>query len=175
FLIVLHFVRRTISYQLTVFQNRNPVRQIHNYTHVVLDEHHGRTYLLVDVEDEAAHILLLLEIHSGHGFVEQQQLRLGCQRTTKFYPLLQTIGQLANRGFSDRLDFEEVDDLLHHLAVLDLLLQRGPPLDRLREQAVAHLQSAPRHDVVERRHALEEGHVLEGARNALGGSDVGAH
>ena len=52
------------------------------------------------------------------------------------------------------------------LAVLHLLAQRRPDPQRLPEQAAAHLQRAPGHDVVERRHALEQRDVLEGAGDA---------
>jgi hypothetical protein len=42
----------------------------------------------------------------------------------------------------------------------------GPQRKRLREQAALHLEVAPRHDVVEHAHALEQREVLEGARHA---------
>jgi hypothetical protein len=50
--------------------------------------------------------------------------------------------------------------------VLDLFLRAGPTPQHLPEEVLLHLQRASRHDVVERRHALEQRHVLEGARNA---------
>jgi len=43
----------------------------------VLDERDRRAELAVDVEDEAAHVLLLLDVHAGHRLVEQQELGLG--------------------------------------------------------------------------------------------------
>ncbi len=73
------------------------------------------------VEDEAAHVLLLLEVHAGHRLVEQQQLRLHGERAAELDALLQAVGQLADRRLADVLDLEEVDDLLDHLAV------RGSP------------------------------------------------
>jgi hypothetical protein len=64
------------------------------------------------------------------------------------------------------LDLEEVDDLLDHAPVLELLALRRPDPERLLQEIAAHLQVAPGHDVVEHRHALEERDVLEGARDA---------
>ncbi len=51
----------------------------------------------------------------------------------------------------------------------------GPEVQRVRQQPAPHLERAAGHDVVERRHALEQGDVLEGAGDALAGGDVGAH
>ena len=68
---------------------------------------------------------------------------------------------------ADVLDFEEVDDLLDLLAVLDLLGERRPVPQHLPEQVALHVDRTAGHDVVERRHALEQRDVLEGAGDAL--------
>ena len=83
--------------------------------------------------------------------------------------LLQTVGQLADRHLADVLDLEEVDDVLDDAPMLDLLAQRRAVAQELPEEAAPHLQAAARHDVVEGRHALEQGDVLERARDAAAG------
>ena len=122
--------------------------------------------LLVGLEDEAGHVLLLLDVHAGHRLVEEQEVGLGGQRPGELDPLLQAVGQLAHRCPADVLDLQEVDDLLDLPPVLDLLGESGPVADELPEEAAAHLEGAAGHDVVECRHALEEGDVLEGAGDA---------
>ena len=57
----------------------------------------------------------------------------------------------------------------------DFLQHGGPMAEQLPREAAPHLQGAPRHDVVERRHALEQGDVLEGAGDTLAGGEIGAH
>ena len=57
----------------------------------------------------------------------------------------------------------------------DLLALGRPPVQHVGQDAAPHLQRAAGHDVVERRHALEQGDVLEGAGDALAGGEVGAH
>ena len=52
---------------------------------------------------------------------------------------------------------------------------RRPPIERVPEQAAAHLQHPPGHDVVEHAHALEQRQVLEGAGDAQGRGLVRAH
>ena len=119
--------------------------------------------MLVDVEDEAGHVLLLLDIHARHRLVEQQQVRLHRQRAAELDTLLQAIGQPADLHAANILNFEEVDDLLDEFAVLHLLAQRRPVTQQLPEEAALHLQRAPGHDVVERRHATKQRDVLERA------------
>ena len=60
-------------------------------------------------------------------------------------------------------------------AVLDLLGHRGTVAQQLPEEIAVHAQRAPRHDVVERRHAAEQRDVLERARDAAGRRLVRPH
>ena len=78
----------------------------------MLDEGDGRADQSVGLEDEAAHVLLFLEVHARHRLVEQQELGLHGERPAEFDPLLQAVGQGADRRLADMLDLEEVDDLL---------------------------------------------------------------
>ena len=56
------------------------------------------------------------------GSSSKKQRRLHGERAAKLDALLQAVGQLADRRAADVLDFEEVDDLLDLLAVLDLFV-----------------------------------------------------
>ena len=59
--------------------------------------------------------------------------------------------------------------------MLDLFRQRPAVAQHLPHQAPAHLQGAAGHDIVERAHSLEQGDVLEGARDATAGRFEGPH
>src|SRR5712691_6935646 len=96
-----------------VVQHGHPVGDVHDHAHVVLDQRDGGPELAVDVEDEAAHVLFLLDVHAGHGLVEQQEHGLGRQRPRELDPLLQAVGKPPDGGLADRLDLQEVDDLLN--------------------------------------------------------------
>ena len=137
------------------------VRDVHDHPHVVLDQHHRRPELVVHVEDEAGHVLLLLEVHPRRRLVEEQHLGLHRQRPRELHPLLQAVGELPDRGAADGLDLEEVDDALDELPMPDLLLLRGAEVQGVGEEAVLHLEQAAGHDVVEGAHAPEQGDVLE--------------
>ena len=161
-----HLVGRAVADLLAVVEHDHAVGDVHHHAHVVLDQHDGGAELVVDVEDEAAHVLLLLDVHAGHRLVEQQHLRLHRQRAAEVDALLQAVGQAADRRLAVGLDLEEVDDALDDCAVLDLLALGGAPADGLLEEVGLHLQVAPGHDVVDHAHALEQRQVLEGARDA---------
>ena len=68
--------------------------------------------------------------------------------------------------FPDVLDLEEVDDVLHDLAVADLLGARAAPVDGAIQDATSHVHMASEHEVVENAHAREELDVLERPRDA---------
>src|SRR5262249_21570026 len=146
-----------------------------HHTHFVLDQRDGGAVMRVHIEDEAAHVLLLLEIHPGHRLVEQEQVRLHGERAPELHPLLQTVRQFPDLDLADMLDLEKVDDLLDATALFDLFRERRADPYQLPQEAAAHLQRAPGHDVVERRHALEQRHVLKSPRNATQPGLVGPH
>src|SRR5215472_16751504 len=161
--------RRAVGDLAAVIQHHHTIGDVHDHAHVVLDERDRRPELVVHVEDEAAHVFLFLDVHARHRLVEQQELGLGGQRAGKLDALLQTVRQAAGRRLADRLDLEEVDDPFDEGAVLELLAPGRAPVERLEQKAAAHLQESPGHDVVEHAHALEQGDVLERARDAEGG------
>src|SRR5258705_2761930 len=165
-LVLAHLLGRAVGDLAPVVEHDHAVGDVHHHAHVVLDERHGGPELAVDVEDEAAHVLLLLDVHAGHGLVQQQELRLGGQGPRQVHALLQAVGQRAGRRLADGLDLQEVDDALDGGAVGQLLRARRAPPERVGEDVAAHLEQPARHDVVEHAHALEEGDVLERARDA---------
>src|SRR5271169_476183 len=64
-------VRRAVGDLAAVIEHDDAVGDVHHDPHVVLDQCDRRAELVVDVEDEAAHVLLLLDIHPRHRLVEQ--------------------------------------------------------------------------------------------------------
>src|SRR5207248_1347608 len=139
-LVLAHLVGRAVGDLAPVVQHDHAVGDVHDHAHVVLDERDRRAELAVDVEDEAAHVLFLLDVHAGHGLVEEQQLRLGGQRARQLHALLQAVGQRAGRHLADGLDLQEVDDALDGGAMGQLLGARGAPPERVGEDVPAHLE-----------------------------------
>src|SRR3954449_351915 len=84
-----HLVRRAVADLLAVIEHDDAVGDVHHHAHVVLDQHDGRAVVVVDVEDEAAHVLLLFDVHPGHWLIEQQDGRFGGERTAELDALLQ--------------------------------------------------------------------------------------
>ena len=99
---------------------------------------------LLHVEDEAAHVLFLLDVHARHRLVEQQQRRLRRQRARQLHALLQPVRQPAGRRLADGLDLQEVDDPLDERAMRQLLAPRRTPPERVEEDVAAHLEEPAR-------------------------------
>src|SRR3712207_7499380 len=63
---------------------RPPRSTLFPYTTLFRSERDGGAVLLVHVEDEAAHVLLLLQVHAGHGLVEEEEIGLhGDRKSTR--------------------------------------------------------------------------------------------
>src|SRR5689334_4672454 len=84
-----HLVGRAVGDLASIVEHYDALRDIHDHAHVVLDQHDGGAVMVVDVEDEAAHVLLFLEVHPGHRLVEEEQRRLGGQGAAELDALLQ--------------------------------------------------------------------------------------
>src|SRR5947207_2915611 len=164
-----HVLGRALGDLLAHVEDRDAVGNVHDDAHVVLDEDDRRAPLLVDVEDEARHVLLLLVVAPAHRLVEQQHLRVERQRPAELDALLEPVGERAGGPAPEVLDLEEVDDVLDPLAVLDLLILREPPVDERLEHARLHVDVPAQHEVVEHGHALEERDVLKGAGDSARG------
>src|SRR5512140_120850 len=156
-------------------EDAHPVADVHHDAEVVLDQQNRDAPLLVDVDDEAGHVLLLFEVHPGHRLVEEQELRLERQRPAELDPLAKAVGQRPHRLLPDVFDLEEVDDVLYRLPVLDLLVPGRPEEDAARQDPALHELVAAQHQVVEDGHVVEEGDVLEGAGDPQVGHLVRVH
>src|SRR2546426_9105751 len=104
-----HIVGRALGDLLAHVEHRDTVGDVHDHAHVVLDQDHGDAPLLVDVEDEARHVLFLFVIASAHRLVEQQDLRVERERAAELDALLETISERAGRPAAQVLDSQEVD------------------------------------------------------------------
>src|SRR5215467_11882493 len=72
-LILADHVGPAVGDLLTVVEHDHAVGDVHDHAHVVLDQRDGRTELAVGVEDETAHVFLLLDVHPSHRLVEEQE------------------------------------------------------------------------------------------------------
>src|SRR5687768_1029727 len=83
-----NLVRRAVGDLPAVVEHHHAVGEVHDDAHVVLDQHDGGAELVVHIEDEAAHVLLFLDVHAGHGLVEEQHPGLGGERAAEVDALL---------------------------------------------------------------------------------------
>ena len=78
-----HGGRLAVGDLAAVVEDHDAVGEVHDHADIVLDQGHGGAQLLVGLEDEAGHVLLLLDVHAGHRLVEEQEVGLGGQRSGK--------------------------------------------------------------------------------------------
>src|SRR6266849_10774723 len=122
-------VRRSLGDLLPHVEHGHPVRDVHHDPHVVLDQDDGRAPFLVDVEDEAGHVFLLLVVAPSHGLVEEQDLGVEGEGSPELHALLKPVGQGAAGAATEVLDLQEVDDVLDPTPVGNFLPLGHPPVD----------------------------------------------
>src|SRR5229473_1801077 len=155
-----HGIGHALGNLAAVVQDHHAIGDIHHHAHVVLDQRDGGPELVVHVEHEAAHVFLLLDVHPGHGLVEKEELGLGGEGAGQLHPLLEPVGQPARRRLANGLDLQEVDDALDGGPVRELLTTGRTPVNGVQQEVSPHLEEPPRHDIVQHRHALEDGDDL---------------
>src|SRR5690606_34476548 len=126
-------VGRAVADLLAVVEHHDAIGNVHHHTHVVLDKHDGGAVLVVDIEDEATHVLLFLDVHAGHGVVQQQDAGLHGEGPAQVDALLETIGQTPHRHLPIRLDFKKIDNVLDELTMTNLFAFRGAQAEGLGE------------------------------------------
>ena len=131
----------------------------------MLNQHHRCPKLVINVEHKAAHVLLFLNVHAGHGLIQQQHLRLHGQRSTQVHPLLQAVGQHAHRRFAVSLNFQKINDLFNRFPVHHFFFDSRANAQGLQQDIAFNFQIATRHDVVEHAHTFEQCKILKGTRH----------
>src|SRR3954470_18966779 len=74
--ILAHLSRRSLGDLLAVIQDGHPVRDAHNYPHLVLDEEDRDPTLIPEPSYELCQPRRLLRVHPSRWLVQEQQLRL---------------------------------------------------------------------------------------------------
>src|SRR5919108_1954392 len=174
FLVALNLGRRAQRNASAEVERKDAVGQIHDDSHVVLDEDHRDGELLTDVEDEPRHVFGLLEVHAGDGLVEEKELGLHRQRASQLDALLDAVRQKADRLLPVLLDLEEIDELLDDSPVADLISLGSSGVDERRQRSVTDVDVPAEHQIVEHSEVLEELDVLEHARHAAARDVLGS-
>src|SRR4030042_4398415 len=120
----------------------------------------------MNVDDESGHIFFLLEVHSRHGFIEQEKLGLKGKSPPQFHPLSHAIREETHHPLSVRFHFKKVDDVFNHFSMPDLFIAGGDKVYGSCQGAPFQMEMAGCHQIVPDRESREEFNVLEGTPNA---------
>ena len=141
----------------------------------MLDHQHGDAEQAPDVLDPERHVLGLLHAEAGGRLVEQQELGLGAQRARHLHHLAHAVGQVGDEAVAIGLQIEEVDHLLHRLAMRQLVRAHARQEQQLLHEARAPVGVAAEQQVLQHGGVLEQLDVLERPRDAPPGDLVRRH
>src|ERR1700722_1067714 len=73
--VVAHLFGRAVADLAAIVERHDVMRQAHHHADIVLDQHDRRSQRAIGVEDEPAHLALLVLVHAGHRLLEHEQGR----------------------------------------------------------------------------------------------------
>ncbi len=167
--------RRAKRDRFAVAEHQGPFAERNDDIHVVLDQQDRDAAFIARIEDEARDVFLFLLVHPGHRLVEDQQARLGRQRTRELDAFLQSRRHGFDQFVADVLELHEVDDFLDDTAMRRLFARCHRPVEERSDGTRVHVHMAAEQDVVEHAHAAKERQVLEGPRHGLLGDAIRLH
>ncbi len=155
--------RPALGDHLAEVQDGDPVGDLHDHGHVVLDDEDREVALGADPADRLGQLGGLGGVHAGHRLVHQQQARLGGEGAGQLDPLAGAVRQPADLGVAQLEEAEQVEHVGDRLAVLDVLGARAAPAQQVPGDAGAHQRVPPHEGVLHDGGPGEQREVLEGA------------
>src|SRR4030067_605273 len=120
----------------------------------------------MDVDDESGHILFLFEIHSSHGFIEQEEFGLQSKSSSQLNPLSNTIRKEAHHFLSVGFHLKKVDDVLHDFSVTDFFSAGRTKVYGSSQGTPFQMEMSGCHQIIQDRKSNKELNVLEGPADA---------
>ncbi len=168
----LHLRGRAFGDLPAEIERHHPVGNVHHQAHVVLDQQHREPEPVANLLDQGAERPDFLVIEAARRLIEQQQLGLAGQGARQLHAFLRAEGQVGDARARHRLQAEEAHQRLRFSQCGALLVLHRRQAQGIEEEAAVRAAMAPDHDVVQHRHGLEQGEVLEGAPDAERGDAV---
>ena len=170
---MLDLVRGALGDLLAVVEHRDSLADAHDDFHVVLDEQHGESELLLDESDQLHQLDFLGRVHPGGRFVEQEQLWPCGERANDFEPALIAVGQRTAGRIAlcrQTKDLQQLNDVgsISRSSRVESLCRAA---ERGKCRAAVHVAGGAH--VVENAERTEETDVLKCAGDAAGGDAVG--
>src|SRR5262245_51721244 len=157
-----HGSRRPIGDLLAGAQDDDPIREVEEGPHDVLNEHQRRA-LGVDPPDDPHRVRGLGRSQPGHELVEQEEVGPGGQGASQLEPAPVDEAQACRREVSPALEADEREKARG----------RALPFAPRRAPAAPAAVKETHEDVVDRRQAGEGPHVLEGSSDTRHAAAVG--
>ena len=138
----------------------------------MFDQQHGHIALVANPADQIAKHVDLFVIEAAGGFIEQQDLRIGCQRARQFDALLGPERQAGNREVGNVIEVKIAENLMNALVECGLAAANPGQFQRVAHDVAVGAGMGADPDVVEHGKIWKQSDVLEGAADADFGDPV---
>src|SRR5574344_48531 len=162
--VALYFCRCARSNERTKIQNVDPVGNVHDKIHVVLNHKDGEFEICSDFIDERGKLFRFLRVHACSWFVEQKQTWFCCKCACYFKPALPSVRKRGAQFLPYIVEAQNGEQVRRFFALLFLFL----PVETEGggEYVACAAQVLGNEHVVKHRLRLPQAYVLEGARYA---------
>ena len=161
--LLLDLGRRALGDLAPEVQHHDAVGDLHDQSHVVLDQQDGHAALVPDGPDQPGQRPDLLVVEPRRRLVEQEEPGLAGQRPGELDALERAEGEAGGRMVRHALEPEERDQLARPAPDPLLLAPHGREPEGARHEVPAGPAVHADHDVLQDREAREQGEVLERA------------
>ena len=103
-------LRCAFAYRPAEVQHVQPVTQTHDQAHIMVDDQHAQVLFGGQRCQHLEQFLALVLVQPGSRLIQEEELRLRCQRPGHFHPPLETVGQHTGQHLRPAGDA----DLLEH-------------------------------------------------------------
>jgi hypothetical protein len=161
-----HLCWRAFRELATEIERHHVVGDRHNEAHLMLDQEHGHLALVADVVDQIAKHIDFLVIEAAGRLVEQQDLRIGRERSRQLDAFLGTKRKSGDGFMCDAFEIKMGEDLVHLLVNSRFAAANPRQPDGVRDDVAQGTGIGADTYIVEHRQVWEQRDVPEGAADA---------
>ena len=160
-LVVADVVGRAFGDHRPAVEDGDPLTDLHDHGHVVLDQQHRDALLVADPVDELVERGRLLRVHAGRRLVQQQDLGPQGHGARDLQPALVAVGEVAGQLALALADAHVLQQLAGRVAGGALLPALAGQAEDGRHHTGLEVRVHRHHDVLLGGHQVEQPDVLE--------------
>jgi len=162
---LLHLNRRAFGDFPAKIQYHHLVRDLHDEMQMMLNQHDSQMATITDLSNEHPQRFHFLVVQPSGWLIQQEEGGIARQCTGQLYTFQGSKGQTSNRVMGDRCQIEPSEKVQSGRGDTVLFVTHPWQSQGMTEKTTPRLAMHTYHDILQNRHRLEQGEILECAPN----------